>query len=63
MDFQRFMALFRASFLIGVVGRERFRYWELLLWTLVRRPRFTPLAITLAIYGYHFRKFSEVLAP
>ncbi len=61
LDFQRVMALFRASLRIGVFSKQAFRYWELLLWTLVRRPRFTPLAITLAIYGYHFRKFSEPL--
>ncbi|NLG84319.1 MAG: DUF4070 domain-containing protein, partial [Firmicutes bacterium] len=35
-------------------------YWKLFWWTLVRRPRALPLAITLAVYGYHFRKICEL---
>jgi hypothetical protein len=27
-----------------------------LLWTLFHRPAHLPLAVTLAIYGHHFRK-------
>jgi radical SAM superfamily enzyme YgiQ (UPF0313 family) len=41
---------------LGFVGRERFHYWKLLAWSLVRRPRLLPLAITFSIYGHHFRK-------
>ncbi|MFB0564271.1 MAG: hypothetical protein ACETWK_01160 [Candidatus Aminicenantaceae bacterium] len=29
-------------------------------WTLVRRPRFLNLAVTFAIYGFHFRKVVEI---
>ena len=39
---------------------ERFEYWRLLLWTLVRKPRQLPLAITLTIYGHHFRRICEL---
>ncbi|MDP2968887.1 MAG: DUF4070 domain-containing protein [Deltaproteobacteria bacterium] len=38
------------------MGRGRVYYWKLFLWALARRPRAFPLAITLAIYGHHFRK-------
>jgi radical SAM superfamily enzyme YgiQ (UPF0313 family) len=41
---------------LGVVGRERFQYWWLLLWTLFHRPSLLQLALTLAIYGHHFRR-------
>jgi hypothetical protein len=41
---------------LGILGRERFQYWKLLAWSLVRRPRLLPHAITLSIYGYHFRR-------
>ena len=41
---------------LGIIGRERFQYWKLLFWSLFRRPRLLPLAITLSIYGFHFRK-------
>ncbi|MGM0425974.1 MAG: B12-binding domain-containing radical SAM protein [Thermodesulfobacteriota bacterium] len=56
MDFQHFLAFFRCSFRLGLIGRERFQFWRLLIWTLFRRPSLTPLAITLAIYGHHFQK-------
>jgi radical SAM superfamily enzyme YgiQ (UPF0313 family) len=59
LNAQRFLAIFRSSFRLGIVGKERFHYWSLLIWTLVRKPRLLPLAITLAIYGYHFRRICE----
>jgi radical SAM superfamily enzyme YgiQ (UPF0313 family) len=52
-------ALIRSIVRLGIIGKERFQYWKLFLWTIVRRPRAFPLAITLAIYGHHFRKTSE----
>lgn len=45
---------------LGIFGRERFHYWGLLLWTFFRRPALFPLAVTLAIYGHHFRKVAEL---
>ncbi len=41
---------------LGVIGRERLQYWKLFFWSLFRRPRLFPYAITLSIYGFHFRK-------
>ncbi len=56
LTFQRVMALFRSIIRLGIFGRERFQYWGLLFWSIFTRPRAFPLAITLAIYGHHFRK-------
>jgi hypothetical protein len=44
---------------LGVWGKERLQYWYLLLWSLIRRPRLLSLAVTLAIYGYHYRRICE----
>jgi radical SAM superfamily enzyme YgiQ (UPF0313 family) len=52
-------ALFKSVLFLGVIGKERLHYWKLFFWTLLRRPRLFPLAITYAIYGFHFRKVSE----
>jgi radical SAM superfamily enzyme YgiQ (UPF0313 family) len=60
MDLQRFLAFFRSSIRLGILGKERFHYWYLMTWTLVRKPRLLPLVVTLAIYGYHFRKICEI---
>lgn len=59
-DFQRFLAFFQAFLRLGVLGKERFQYWYLLTWTMMRRPRLLPLAVTLAIYGSHYRKVCEL---
>jgi hypothetical protein len=53
------LALVRSFYRLGIVGQERFHYWHLLLWTQFRHPRLFPEAITLAIYGYHFRKICK----
>jgi len=53
------MALFRSVLHLGIIGRERLHYWKLLSWTLFRRPRLLPQAVTFAVYGYHFRKVCE----
>ncbi|MBU4575657.1 MAG: DUF4070 domain-containing protein, partial [Proteobacteria bacterium] len=41
---------------LGVKDRARWQYWKLLLWSLFRRPGLFPMAVTFAIYGFHFRK-------
>jgi radical SAM superfamily enzyme YgiQ (UPF0313 family) len=50
----------RSIYQLGICGVERAHYWRLLLWTLFRRPRLFPLAITLAILGFHFRQVTEM---
>jgi radical SAM superfamily enzyme YgiQ (UPF0313 family) len=60
IDLQRFLAFFRSGIRLGIVGKERFHFWYLMIWTLLRKPRLLPLAITLAIYGHHFRKICEI---
>jgi len=60
LDFQRLLAALRSSVRLGIFGKERFQYWKILSWTLFRRPQFFTLAITIAIYGYHFRKICKV---
>ena len=60
LDRQRVLAFFRSIVRLGILGKERFHYWRLLLWTLFRRPRLFSEAVTFAIYGYHFRKVCEI---
>jgi radical SAM superfamily enzyme YgiQ (UPF0313 family) len=59
-DLQRCLAFARSAARLGIVGRERIYFWRLMLWTLLRRPRLFSRAVTLAIYGYHFRRVSEL---
>ncbi len=59
LDYQSILAFLRSNIRLGIIGSERLQYWGLLWWTLFRRPGLLPLAVTFAIYGYHFRKVSN----
>lgn len=52
-------ALLKSIVLLGLIGKERLYFWRLFFWTLLRKPRLFPQAITYAIYGFHFRKIAE----
>lgn len=56
------MAFARSLYRIGIFGKERFHYWKLLAWTALHRPKLLREAVTLAIYGRHFRVLSERIA-
>jgi radical SAM superfamily enzyme YgiQ (UPF0313 family) len=56
LTWRHVMAGLHASLRLGVLGRERLQFWNLLLWTFLRRPSCIPLAVTLSVYGHHFRK-------
>ncbi len=60
LNWRYLLAFFRANFRLGIFERGRFHYWHLLLWTFFRRPRLLPLAVTLSVYGHHFRKSCRV---
>jgi len=60
MEPQYIMALWRSIYELGIRGAERVQYWRLFFWTLFRHPRLFPVAITLAIYGFHFRQVAAL---
>ncbi len=49
-------AFFKSIWFLGIKDEARVYYWKFFFWSLFRRPRLFPLAITYAIYGFHFRK-------
>ena len=53
------LAFLRSIWQLGILDRGRLHYWGLLLWTFFRKPKHFALAVTLAIYGYHFRTVME----
>lgn len=61
LNWESIRAFLHANVRLGIFGRERFQYWGLLLWTICRRPSQLSLAVTLCIYGHHFRKSCRVL--
>ena len=61
-DIEYILAFFRSIYRLGIVDEARLYYWKLLFWTIFHRPIHLPMAITLAIYGFHFRKICELHA-
>jgi len=60
LQWEEIAALFSSIIKIGIKSKERAHYWKLFFWTLFNYPKKFPLAITFAIYGYHFRKVNEL---
>jgi radical SAM superfamily enzyme YgiQ (UPF0313 family) len=60
LDVQDILALFRTILYLGILGKERREYWRLFFWSLFHCPEKFPMAITFSVYGYHFRKVSEM---
>ena len=54
--FSYLAAFLKSAYLLGIEGRERFHYWRLCFWTMYSHPRLFPLAVTLTVYGFHFRR-------
>jgi radical SAM superfamily enzyme YgiQ (UPF0313 family) len=58
--FSQLMAFARSTVFLGVIGKERVQYWKMLIWTFFNRQQALPIAVTLAIYGHHFRKVCQL---
>lgn len=56
-------AFFRSIVRLGIIGKERRYFWRLIFWSLFKRREVFPLAVTLSIYGFHFRKVFEKTSP
>jgi radical SAM superfamily enzyme YgiQ (UPF0313 family) len=52
----KIQALFKAVWKLGIWGKGKLYFWKLFFWTLFKRPQLLPEAITLAIYGFHYRR-------
>jgi radical SAM superfamily enzyme YgiQ (UPF0313 family) len=57
---ENMMAFLRSIFYLGIMDKRRGLYWNLLGWSLRKRPDMFPLAVAYSIYGYHFRKVYQI---
>jgi radical SAM superfamily enzyme YgiQ (UPF0313 family) len=55
-SFDKLMAFFKSVIIIGILEKNRKYYWMLFFWSLFRKPKVFPLAVTYSIQGYHYRK-------
>ena len=59
INFTHIGVLWKSFWILGVGAKGRRYYWRLMISTVLKRPRVFPMAMKLAIYGYHFRKVVE----
>lgn len=52
-------AFIKSLFVMGFNPKEYRYYWDLILWTILHDLKKFPTAITMVIYGYHFRTITE----
>jgi radical SAM superfamily enzyme YgiQ (UPF0313 family) len=50
----------KTTLTLGILGKERFYYWKLVFWTLIKKPKLFSKAIEFSIYGFHFRKLFDI---
>lgn len=58
--FSDIKALCRSILVLGFLRKGRRYYWNLFFWSLFRRPAAFSMAVTYAIYGYHFRRVFNI---
>jgi len=61
ITFTGLKAFFKSLWILGIWEKGRWYYWKLLFYSLAKYPQKFSIAVTLAIYGFHFRKVSEAI--
>lgn len=56
LSWEDLLAFMRAGWRLGIVSKARFRYWKLLVKTFIVNRSAVPIAVELAIHGFHFEK-------
>ncbi len=59
LNFKEVLPFLKSIWILGIKEKERTYFWKLVFWCAFRRPKLFPVAIRLAISGFHFRKVSE----
>jgi len=59
IQFHHIRAVVKSMWFLGVREKGRRYYWKLFISTLLKKPWAFSLSMTLAVYGYHFRKVVE----
>lgn len=60
LSWREIAAFFRLIYLIGIVGEGKREFWRFFFDVFLHSPGKLPTALTLAVYGYHFRRVSQL---
>lgn len=61
LSFDEIKAFLKSLWILGVLEKGKRFYWRLLLYSVFRYPRKFPVAVRMAIYGFHFRRIAETI--
>lgn len=61
LTYQDTMALIKSFWILGILEEGKWYYWKLFFLSLFKYPKKFNLAITMAIYGFHFRRIAETI--
>jgi radical SAM superfamily enzyme YgiQ (UPF0313 family) len=61
ISWNEIQAFFRSVWHLGIQEEGRWYYWKLVMFCLFRYPKKFSTAITMSIYGFHFRRIVEML--
>ncbi len=56
VHFYQVQAFLKSMWFLGIREKGRRYYWQMFISTLFKQPGNFPISISLAVYGYHFRK-------
>ena len=56
LTFRHIEAFVKSLWILGILEKGKRFFWKLLLFSLFRYPKKFPIALTMAIYGFHFRR-------
>lgn len=61
ISFEEMKAFFRLVWAIGILEKGRKYFWNMLVYSLFHYPKKFSVAMTLAVYGFHFRKIAATI--
>jgi hypothetical protein len=56
INLEQLKAFVRLLWLLGVIERGKKYFWKLFFVSILKYPRKFPVAMTYAVYGFHFRR-------
>jgi radical SAM superfamily enzyme YgiQ (UPF0313 family) len=56
LTFNSIKAFIKTVWVLGIIERGRWYFWRLIFLSLLKYPRSFPIALTMAVYGLHFRR-------
>lgn len=61
ISFEELKAFFRLVWAMGIKEKGKKYFWNMLVYSLIKYPKKFSVAMTLAVYGFHFRKIAATI--